>query len=429
MTRWTWAATAIAALLSAGCSDDAAHREEEHHHDEHGGHAEHGHGEAEHAEETARGPRGGRMFTDEGIALELRIVEEDGPPEFVAHLYDGAGKSLPPGDATLSVTLERFAGRREVIAFRPMGEHLRGEAVVGEPHSFVAHIRLERGAELHEWTYEQVEGRLELSTDAVASGGIETAIAGPRSMRVQVQAPAEIRLNGERLVLVRPQYPGIVTKLRVRLGNDVAPGDTLALIRSSESLTEYAVVASARGTIVSQNVAEGSVVDRETVLCTMADLSSVWVEFAIYPQHVGRVRQGQRARIVATSPGAIDAEETVSYVGPLLEQDTRSSYGRIVLPNGGGRWQPGLYVTVHITVDEADVPVAIPQSALVRSQFGPAVFVADGTVFELQPVELGRSDGEFVEVVSGVPDGTRIVVRNAFVLKAELGKSEATHEH
>jgi cobalt-zinc-cadmium efflux system membrane fusion protein len=424
MTRWTWAATAIAALLAAGCSDDAAHREEEHHHDEHGGHAE-----AEHAEETARGPRGGRLFTDEGIALELRIVEEDGPPEFVAHLYDGAGKPLPPGDAALSVTLERFAGRRDEIAFRPMGEHLRGATVVGEPHSFVARIHLECGGKRHEWTYEQVEGRLQLSPDAVASGNIETAVAGPRAMRVQVQSPGEIRLNGERLVLVRPQYPGIVTNLRARLGNDIASGDTLALIRSSESLTEYAVVASARGTIVSQGVAEGSVVDRETVLCTMADLSSVWVEFAIYPQHVGRVRKGQRARIVATSPGAIDAEETVSYVGPLLEQDTRSSYGRIVLPNPDGRWQPGLYVTVHITVDEADVPVAIPQAALVRSQFGPAVFVADGSAFELQPVELGRSDGEFVEVLSGLPAATSIVVRNAFVLKAELGKSEAKHEH
>jgi cobalt-zinc-cadmium efflux system membrane fusion protein len=356
-------------------------------------------------------------------------VEDDGPPEFVAHLYDGAGKALPPAEATLSVTLERFAGRREEIPFRAMGEHLRGERVVAEPHSFLAHIRLEYAGGRHEWSWEQVEGRVALSPEAVTSGGLETARAGPRSMSVRVQAPGEIRLNGERLVLVRPPYPGFVTGLRARLGSVVASGDTLALVKSSESLTDYAVVASASGTIVSQSVAAGSIVDRETVLCTTADLSTVWVEFAIYPQHVGRVREGQRARVVATSDSTIAAEATVTYVGPLLEQDTRSSYGRIVLPNRDGRWQPGLYVTVHITVDEADVPVAIPQTALVRSQFGPAAFVADGTSFELQPVELGRSDGEFVEVVSGLPAGTSVVVRNAFVLKAELGKSEAKHEH
>ena len=116
-------------------------------------------------------------------------------------------------------------------------------------------------------------------------------------------------------------------------------------------------------------------------------------------------------------------------MGPLLEQDTRVSYGRVVLPNTGGRWAPGLYVSVAVTVDRFRAPVAVPEEALVRTSRGPGVFRADGATFELQPVIAGRSDGEWTEILEGLEPGARIVIRNAFLLKAELGKSEATHEH
>jgi len=57
------------------------------------------------------------------------------------------------------------------------------------------------------------------------------------------------------------------------------------------------------------------------------------------------------------------------------------------------------------------------------------VFVADGDVFEMQPVQTGRTDGEWTEIVAGLRAGDHYVTRNAFLLKAELGKSEAGHEH
>jgi len=116
-------------------------------------------------------------------------------------------------------------------------------------------------------------------------------------------------------------------------------------------------------------------------------------------------------------------------VGPLLEQDTRVSRGRIVLPNDRGQWQPGLFVTAQIVVDQARVAVAVPEDAIVRTSSGPAVFRAAESTFELQPVAVGRTDGEWTEIVDGLESGARIVVRNAYLLKAELGKSEATHAH
>jgi cobalt-zinc-cadmium efflux system membrane fusion protein len=113
----------------------------------------------------------------------------------------------------------------------------------------------------------------------------------------------------------------------------------------------------------------------------------------------------------------------------LLEQDTRVSYGRVVLDNHERRWQPGLYVTASVTIERVDVAVAVPEEAIVRMPDGPAVFRAEGNRFEPQPVVIGRSDGLRTEIVQGLESGARVVVKNAFLLKAELGKSEAGHEH
>jgi len=410
----------IALALMVACSPErsgnTAHDEDENHeHDQPG--------------DVQRGEHGGRLFTHAQLRLELCIVEEDSPPTFVAYLSTGAGARPALDGVVLTVTLDRFAGRRDVIGFTPAANHLRGEGIVREPHSFRATIDLQYGGEAFQWEYEQVEYRVELSPEVVARGGIEVGPAGPAHIDVRIEVPGEVRLNGERMVIVRPRFPGVVTEMRKRLGDMVDRGETIAVIHSNESLTEYAIQAPMAGQIVARTGTVGASADNQSVLYTLADLSTVWVDFAIYPQHVGIVRSGQPVTITAATRPDLVAEGKVSYVGPLLEQETRVSQGRIVLPNAGGRWQPGLYVSVSAVVDHADVKVAVPDAAIVRSKFGPAVFIAQESTFELQPVTPGRTDHRMTEVKEGLDANAMVVVKNAFLLKAELGRSEATHDH
>jgi len=411
-------------LFAVGCARDGSQ-------DGDGGHSDekaesHEHGEAG---EVARGPKGGRLFAADDLQLELRIEEEEGPPMFLAHVYDGDGSPLPPEGAALQVTLERFANRTDIISFAPMGNHLRGDSEVSEPHSFKVLIELSYGGKKYEFDFEQHEFRVELSQAAVKRASIVTQPASPGHIDVRVSSPGEIRLNKERMLIVRPRFPGIVTEMRKRLGDPVEAGEVLAVIQSNTSLTEYTITAPMGGRIVARSGMVGSAVDQESILYTLADLSSVWVDFAIYPQHVGIIKRGQLSTITAATRPELTAEGEVSYVGPLLEADTRVSQGRIVLPNTDGRWQPGLYVDVSAVVDHADVTVSVPDGAIVRSKFGPAVFVADGTTFEIQPVTPGRSDGVLTEIVDGLEPGTLVVVKNAYLLKAELGRGEASHDH
>ncbi len=419
-------AISVAALLAiagitaaAGCSrpdSPAEHRDAENH-------------PAVEAAETARGPRGGKLFQAGGLQIELLIADEGIEPEYRAYLYDGQGQAIPAKGAKLSAVLERFGGRWDSLEFVAEGDRFRSTRSVVEPHSYTATFVLERSGARHAWTFEQVEGRVVLSPEAAKNAGLLLAAAAPRNIGVTVEAPGEVRLNAERVVQVRPRFPGVIRTLDKRLGDDVRTDDLLAVVHSNESLTDYELRAPMSGTIVSREASPGQSVETGDPLLTIANLSTVWVDCALYSQIAPLVRPGQPVVVRSASGNTLRASGTISYVGPLLEQDTRVSYGRIVLENSSRRWQPGLHVTVEITVERARVAVAVPDEAIVRTERGAGVFRAAGATFELQPVTVGRSDGTWTEVVDGLEPGAAVVSRNAFLLKAELGKSEATHDH
>ncbi len=269
---------------------------------------------------------------------------------------------------------------------------------------------------------------VELSPEAIRSAGIVVGTAGPQQIEVALELPGEIKLNSERSVDVRPTYAGRVLALHAALGSAVSRGQPLAEIYSNESLSEYTLSAPVSGTIVARPASPGAAVDHGSVLYTVADLSTVWLDFPIYVQHLGRIHRGQHVHVRTEGGPAISATGTISYLGPLLDVDTRSTYARVVLPNRDGRWQPGRLVTAVAVVERVTVPVAVPEDAIVRVGAGAAVFRADSSGFEVQPVTVGRSDGTTTEIVSGLERGARIAARNAFWLKAELEKEAGGHE-
>lgn len=269
---------------------------------------------------------------------------------------------------------------------------------------------------------------VELSPEAIQAAGIVVGEAAPSRIDVSFELPGEIKLNAERSVDVRPSYPGRVRTLHAELGASVRRGQPLAVIYSNESLSDYVVDAPMSGTVVARSASPGAIVDHESALYTIADLSSVWFEFPIYDQHLGRIHRGQHVRVRADGGPSNTANARIDYVGPLLDPDTRTTYARVVLPNRDMRWQPGRLATAVVAVERVSVAVAVPEAAIVRVGPGSAVFLADSSAFEVQEVVVGRSDGTTTEIVSGLRAGARIVVRNATLVKAELEKEAGGHE-
>ena len=99
------------------------------------------------------------------------------------------------------------------------------------------------------------------------------------------------------------------------------------------------------------------------------------------------------------------------------------------LTNPDGVWRPGLFVTVQLVESATTVPLAVLAEGIQTFRDWQVVFVKYGDWFEARPLELGRSDGTWVEVLSGLSPGVQYASKNSFAIKAEIGKLGATHDH
>ena len=196
----------------------------------------------------------------------------------------------------------------------------------------------------------------------------------------------------------------------------------------ASGLTRYEIRSPMDGVVTEKHLAAGEAVKEDASIFTIADLSSVWAEMTIYPKDLGSVKLGQRVTVRASALNA-EAEGRVSYVGSLIGEQTRSAKARVTLQNPERSWRPGLFVTVDLVQDESEVPVAVSVDAIQTLREAKVVFGRFGGFFEARPVELGRSDGKTVEVLSGLAPGTPYAATNSFVLKADLGKAGASHDN
>ena len=90
---------------------------------------------------------------------------------------------------------------------------------------------------------------------------------------------------------------------------------------------------------------------------------------------------------------------------------------------------PGLFIKAEIALGEKVVDVAVRESG-VQSLFDfTVVFSQHGELYQARPLELGRRGSGFVEVLKGLEAGERYVVENSFLVKADIGKSGASHDH
>jgi cobalt-zinc-cadmium efflux system membrane fusion protein len=194
------------------------------------------------------------------------------------------------------------------------------------------------------------------------------------------------------------------------------------------ALTRYEIRAPIAGTVIEKHLAMGQVLKDDTPIFVLADLSSVWVEMTVPAKDLPVVRTGQQAK-VAASAFAAQAEGKLTYLGDLLGSQSRSAVARVVLPNPKGIWRPGLPVTVQLLAEAAEVPVAVSLEAIQSIKDSSNVMVRYGDQFEARPVQLGRSDGKLIEVLKGLEAGERYAAKNSFLIKAEIGKSGASHDH
>jgi cobalt-zinc-cadmium efflux system membrane fusion protein len=182
------------------------------------------------------------------------------------------------------------------------------------------------------------------------------------------------------------------------------------------------------GVVMEKHLALGEAIKEDANVFTISDLSTVWADFAVPAQDLNRVRVGESV-IVRASAFDAQASGKISYVGSLLGEQTRTANARVALANPQRAWRPGLFVNVDVQSGLSEAAVTVASGALQTVDGQPAVFVRTRQGFVAQPVKPGRSDGKLTEILQGLSAGAVYAAANSYVLKAELGKDGAEHEH
>lgn len=252
--------------------------------------------------------------------------------------------------------------------------------------------------------------------------------------RTSANARAALAQKG----LAREQY---LYKQRVSARVDLEQAEAAAAAATAEARRAHAAAGAAnvtsdgRGVVVASPIAGrvtattirlGAFVQPETELFRVADPRQIQIEAAVSAADAARIAVGDRATI--DMPGGQSIHARVRAVTPTLNSETRAATA--VLDVDGGVLQPGLAVRVRLKPSRGEISPAIvvPEEAVQSVAGRDVVFVRTASGFRATPVSLGRRSAGRVEILTGLSNGQTIAIREAFLLKAELGKGAGDEE-
>jgi cobalt-zinc-cadmium efflux system membrane fusion protein len=411
-----WAAALLALPLLAGCGRSP---DETTAHDEAGG--------ADAPAGFERGPHRGRMLRDGDFAVEMTIFEDGVEPEFRVYAYRG-DKPVPPAQVKLTVDLKRLGGKLDRFAFAPQADYLRGSGVVREPHSFDVTVTASSAGRSHKWAYASYEGRTTISADAARAGGVRSERAGPATVSDVIDIAGRVEITPEGKADVRARLPGQIVWITGQLGQAVTRGQTLLRVESSHSLQTYAVPAPISGVIVEKNANVGDTTG-DRALFVIADPSKLHAEFFVYPRDAERVQVGQGVTVRSLS-GENRIEAAVEAILPAADLASQTLLAHVHLPASASRvLRPGMGVEGAFAVARAQVPLAVRTKAIQRFRDFEVVYAKVGDTYEVRMLKLGRRTPEWTEVLGGLEPGAEYVTDGAFLIRADVDKSGASHDH
>lgn len=376
--------------------------------------------------EYERGPHRGRLLRDGDFALEITLYEEGPAPLFRLYAYQD-DKPVDPKGVQVNIALTRLGPKVDRFTLAPEADYLTSPAIVHEPHSFDVSVSATHAGKAHNWAYSSYEGRTTISADAARAGGVTTEKAGSAVLgeSLPINGRVEIIPEGQSDVIAR--YPGRVVSLNAELGHRVRRGQVLARVESSESLQTYAVTAPIAGVIVKKNVTTGGMTGNEPIL-VVADPTKLHAEFFLYPRDAERVRVGQKVEVVSLA-GDHRMTSSIEAILPTADLTNQTLIAHVHLTNPGEGWRPGLGVKGVVSVGTSAATLAVRTKAIQPFRDFEVVYAKVGNTYEVRMLEIGRRTPEWTEVLGGLEPGTEYVVDGAFLIRADIDKSGASHDH
>lgn len=390
-----------------GASEEKGHGDE-HGHDEGGG-DEHGHGhgeEGEHADEAKLTPEAIKRY---GIKVEAAMKQP------LLGTFAAAARVSYNTEAIAHVG-SLVSGRISEIKARLGDSVKKGDVLL-----------IIESPELGEV---QSDFRSKRAAVQAARSGYERA----SKLLKESQGIALTEVQKRELELKSAEAGASAAESTLRLFG-FTPQAIESLAKSGNIDSRYPVHAPLSGKVVERNATLGERVgpDRDS-LFVVADTSTLWVIADVPEGRLKDVGIGSPARVKVPALPEQTFEGAVILVSPVLEQTTRTTAVRIEVKDERLLLKPGMFAQAEIASPEAaaGAMLAVPLEAVQTVEGGPAVFVpvkGEENTFAKRAVGVGPAVGGLVPVLSGLKEGEQVVTAGTFILKAELGKSGAAHEH
>ena len=267
-----------------------------------------------------------------------------------------------------------------------------------------------------------------IAADIARASGIGVAAVAAGTIADEHEVQGLLTPVEGRLAQVAARYPGPIRSLAVNVGDRVRAGQVLATVESNLSLSSYHVTSPIAGVVLARHASVGGIAVEGAPLLEVADLSQLWVDLHIFGADAQHIVPGVPVTVTRLSDG-VTAQTTLERVLPGTATASQSTVARATLANADGLWRTGSAVKARITVEQQPAALVVPVAALQTFRDWTVVFVRVGETYEIRPIELGKRDAERVEVLSGLKAGDQVVVEQSYLVKADIEKSGASHDH
>ncbi len=202
------------------------------------------------------------------------------------------------------------------------------------------------------------------------------------------------------------------------------------LFSQETPLNFYTIEAPINGKILERHISLGEIINSDRQLFVVANLNKVWVNLSISAQDLPLIKKSQQVELYPSN-GIAPLSSTLMYVSPVISEESRTGRAIIEIDNTQNTWHPGDFVSAQVILDEKSLFISIPSAAVQKIKGDSYVFVKSGdNQFEAKKISIsGTEIGQFIQIKEGLDEGDEIAITNTFLLKAELGKSEAEHSH
>ena len=189
------------------------------------------------------------------------------------------------------------------------------------------------------------------------------------------------------------------------------------------------VRAAMSGTILQVLGAVGSNVTPASPLFKIANTSQLLAVVNVPADKLNEINPDNKVTVKPqTQTGTEEALGRIKYISDVIDPKTRTAQVFIEISNQF-KWRSGQLITAQIFEKQTMKQMVVREDALQTFRDWDVVFIRVGNDFEARPLELGDKFNGYVEVKSGLKAGQVYAAGNSYLLKAELGKSGATHDH